>query len=70
MSSCKNCMFMHKKRGINGNFPWVSRYYCTKDGEDRLIGEFSNYTGSAFDSVGYELEHRICKDYASKVVSE
>lgn len=59
---------MYATHGINGNFPWVHDYYCTKDGTDRYLGEFDNYEGRSVNRVELRLKDRVCMDYKPKAV--
>ncbi len=55
---CANCAYLFRKHR-----PSTIEYCCTKDGTDRRIGLFCNYTGMATNVTAVELEHRRCVDF-------
>lgn len=58
---CTNCKYFHQKQ-----VRWVSKYYCTVDGDDRLLGKFDNYTGYATNTARIELNNRCCRFFKER----
>lgn len=59
---CTNCKFFHVKNGP----AWVSKYYCTVDGDDRFLGRFDDYTGHATNAARIELDGRCCRHFKER----
>lgn len=58
---CVNCAYLLTKYRR-----WVVEYCCTKDGTDRTLGVFDNYTGMATNVTVLELERRCCMGFKKR----
>lgn len=58
---CVNCAYFLRKRRR-----WKTTYCCTKDGTDRQLGMFDNYTGKATNVAIIELRQRCCMDFKQR----
>lgn len=62
---CTNCLYFFTR-----HIRWVSMYYCTKDGTDRQIGEFSNYEGTGVNADLRGLGNRCCMYFKAKETND
>lgn len=60
---CESCKYMYAR---GGNVPWVTRYFCTVDGDDKLLYKFDNYTGQRSNAAHIILGSRCCRYFKGR----